>query len=274
MDIRSFFGNVSNSNSSAERNDEAKMRDEREPKKKRLKTTDTEMLPKSDTNAILDSSLHQKNNGGDDGSSSSNALNGQKVAVSGVLEIGRSYLEELILEYGGKISNVVTNKTNMLVIGEYLEDGRSVKESVKFKDATEKQVPIISEKDFIRDKLPSVKRKQSQSSFQRESKIDRFESLTTSSVGTVNSSNYSLQLSESQLWVDKFKPKSSAQLIGSAELVRKITEWLKNWHDVHIKKKTKVAYNKENSGARAVLLSGPPGIGVYLILVFSFLSIY
>ena len=47
-------------------------------------------------------------------------------------------------------------------------------------------------------------------------------------------------------------------------MVRKLTDWLRRWHDVHITKSRPAptsAKIKENPGAKAALLSGPPGIG-------------
>lgn len=64
-----------------------------------------------------------------------------------------------------------------------------------------------------------------------------------------------------QLWVDKYKPQSSAGMIGSTELVGKLTRWLQKWDAVHLHHTEKIPFSKENPGARAVLLSGPPGIG-------------
>lgn len=63
------------------------------------------------------------------------------------------------------------------------------------------------------------------------------------------------------LWVDKYKPQSSAGMIGSTELVNKLTRWLQKWDAVHLHHTEKIPFTKENPGARAVLLSGPPGIG-------------
>lgn len=63
------------------------------------------------------------------------------------------------------------------------------------------------------------------------------------------------------LWVDKYRPKNPSELIGHGEIVRKISEWLKNWEKIHVLKTLKASFSKENPGARAVLLSGPPGIG-------------
>ena len=43
--------------------------------------------------------------------------------------------------------------------------------------------------------------------------------------------------------------------------MKNLDKWLKEWDDVHLSKRIKIPYEKSNPGARAALLSGPPGIG-------------
>lgn len=50
------------------------------------------------------------------------------------------------------------------------------------------------------------------------------------------------------LWVDLFKPKSVDDLIGNPGVIQQLAGWLRGW-------------NAKTSDKRAVLLSGPPGIG-------------
>ena len=69
-----------------------------------------------------------------------------------------------------------------------------------------------------------------------------------SSFGTSSSSESSakppfpthMQEESQQLWVDKYKPARLEDVIGGAESVKKLLEWLRKWHDVHIKKTAKV----------------------------------
>lgn len=64
------------------------------------------------------------------------------------------------------------------------------------------------------------------------------------------------------LWVDKYKPKTMQEIVGSQDVVKKLHDWLLKWDAMHVKKTLKVPYGvKENPGAKAALLSGPPGIG-------------
>jgi len=67
--------------------------------------------------------------------------------------------------------------------------------------------------------------------------------------------------SEHQLWADKYAPQQFDDLVGAQSLVQKLTKWLKEWDAVHVKKSIKIPLDKSNPGAKAALLSGPPGIG-------------
>lgn len=65
-----------------------------------------------------------------------------------------------------------------------------------------------------------------------------------------------------QLWVDKYKPSSTEEILGNQELVRKLTNWLDRWEDTFNRTGS---YDKSFSAPqgpwKAALLSGPPGIG-------------
>lgn len=37
-----------------------------------------------------------------------------------------------------------------------------------------------------------------------------------------------------QLWVDKHKPRTSAELVGNNALVNTLKAWLQQWRDIHI----------------------------------------
>ena len=73
----------------------------------------------------------------------------------------------------------------------------------------------------------------------------------------------------SDLWADKYAPKTFADLIIDLPTRDKVVVWLKDWDDVNLKghkKETKQGRMgkfdpKFNTNAKAILLSGPPGIG-------------
>ena len=74
-----------------------------------------------------------------------------------------------------------------------------------------------------------------------------------------NTENIFLLLSE------KYKPKSLNEIIGNASQIKKIISWLDNWNNSILnnpQQTTKNHFSKsENLNARALIISGPPGIG-------------
>ena len=64
----------------------------------------------------------------------------------------------------------------------------------------------------------------------------------------------------SSLWVDKYAPRRPADYIGNIREMNALSDWLRNWDDVHLAKPANGEKDKK-PGFRAALLSGPPGIG-------------
>lgn len=69
--------------------------------------------------------------------------------------IDRDTAEKIVKNHGGKVTGSISGKTNYLVIGEKLEDGREVTEGSKYRKANEpdkkgnkKIVQIINEEEF------------------------------------------------------------------------------------------------------------------------------
>ena len=66
--------------------------------------------------------------------------------VSGVFnEISREKLEALISEYGGRVTGSVSGKTDYLVVGYQIEDGRDVSQGGKYKKAKSLGKKILEE---------------------------------------------------------------------------------------------------------------------------------
>ena len=72
-------------------------------------------------------------------------------------------------------------------------------------------------------------------------------------------------------WSDRHKPRHLGEVVGNSDQIRKLAEWLRDWDDVVLRgkkkeipapdPKQKFQPPPENLNARAVLVSGPPGIG-------------
>jgi replication factor C subunit 1 len=60
------------------------------------------------------------------------------------------------------------------------------------------------------------------------------------------------------LWTEKYKPKNTSEIIGNKETINKISTWAAEWKENF---KRGFAGNDEFASKRALLISGPPGIG-------------
>ena len=69
--------------------------------------------------------------------------------VSGIFEvISRDKIEMMIAEYGGRCTGSVSGKTDYLIVGHKLEDGREVTQGGKHKKAKSLGKPILDEQGF------------------------------------------------------------------------------------------------------------------------------
>ncbi|KAJ6963931.1 hypothetical protein NC652_002277 [Populus alba x Populus x berolinensis] len=67
----------------------------------------------------------------------------------------------------------------------------------------------------------------------------------------------------SLIWTEKYRPKVPNEMIGNQSLVTQLHNWLKNWNEQFHDTGNKGKGKKQNDSTvkKAVLLSGPPGIG-------------
>jgi hypothetical protein len=163
------------------------------------------------------------------------------------------------------------------VAGTVLEDGRPVNESSKYRTALEKkvcavvmclaaltpyltwfcccQVKVMTEMEFlefVRNAKPKVSRQDSSVPNAQPSKVSAAAvpvkpvSSTVSGMRASSSSSAKVHVDtdEHSLWVDKYKPQSIDQLIGSADIAKKVLEWLRRWDEVHLKKSFKIPHSQ------------------------------
>jgi len=94
---------------------------------------------------------------------------------------------------------------------------------------------------FERALSSTINRKSSKSSMKKTIKSDKME---------IDETVYYKK--DSLLWVDKYKPKNVNEIIGHKTNIDRIRAWLRDW-------KSGVIFKKDSP--KALLLSGPPGIG-------------
>ncbi|KYO03625.1 putative replication factor C subunit 1 [Plasmodium gaboni] len=202
----------------------------------------------------------------------------QKFVITGVFKnFTRDELQSKIKEHGGSVMSAVSTKTNYLVHGEYLEDGRLFNEGRKYTKAFELQqqqksnIKILNEEELLK-LLPQTDQTQSNDNIHVSDTI-KTESKNTYNIekkDTYNNQKKDTHNAEkeipNQLWVEKYRPKNINELVGNNQNVIKLQNWLASWEDVCIKGIKKQAQKTfrgifENVNARCALLSGPAGIG-------------
>lgn len=91
------------------------------------------------------------------------------------------------------------------------------------------------------------------------------EAKSRGDAGTVDAVKAQLEAAKSvgstMLWVDRHKPQDVSQLVGNSDVLQKLDSWLSSWERIHVHGGEKPKFNRQNPGAKAALLSGPPGIG-------------
>jgi BRCT domain type II-containing protein len=76
-------------------------------------------------------------------------LDGLTFVLTGVFDvISRDKLEEFIVKHGGRCTTGVSGKTNYLIAGYKLEDGREVSQGSKYRKAETLGTPILDEEKF------------------------------------------------------------------------------------------------------------------------------
>ena len=97
------------------------------------------------------------------------------------------------------------------------------------------------------------------------------ESELKSTVGSVKKAevvNESGEIMRTEMWTDLYRPQTIGDLVGNEGVINELFSWLKDWDDVHIRGNKKPVQpfrgnwqDAPKVNAKAVLLSGPPGIG-------------
>lgn len=250
---------------------------------------------------------------------------------TGVLPtLSRDDCQELIKTLGGRVTSAVSGKTDYLIVGDVLEDGRPYTEGSKYKKALEKDVTIVQgEEQFYGlilqhdDKVrqergpyprqvasnaqsgmsdaekqceglvstssaatelvkpppsnsytvanPYAKRSSSSNPYATKNPYasNRLSDASATSVKSLGSLSHDhatpasvTSASLNQLWVDKYKPSSTSDILGNADVARKLALWLERWEErFNNPKAYGRAFSNPQGPWKAALLSGPPGIG-------------
>ncbi|RCI04017.1 hypothetical protein CU098_011383 [Rhizopus stolonifer] len=184
-----------------------------------------------------------------------NCFDGCAFVISGQYEtLTREQTQDIIKRHGGRVTGAVSGKTT------YLLRGRDAGES-KLAKAKSLGTKILDEDEFYQLVENSVPKKASvPTPSPAKEKVDTAKPSPAKGKGKTTKPNPASPSNNDQssiLWTEKYKPTELKEIIGNKELVNQISQWLAHWQE-------NAAANFDGTGMqsyRALLLSGPPGIG-------------
>ncbi|KAI8900817.1 replication factor RFC1 C terminal domain-containing protein [Globomyces pollinis-pini] len=193
-------------------------------------------------------------------------LSGKTFVFTGDLtSLSREAAADIVKRYGGRVTSAVSKKTTFLVVGQ--EPGES-----KIKKAATVNVPQMTEDEFydiINNTKPQVVAPAQSSPVttvpSTSKAIEKPKTIPqdVKGKGKAPISQFIAQpskgVSSGELWTEKYKPKTYDDVIGNRTLIDKLGLWLRSWDDFKARGFPKGG--KDDICFRAVLLSGPPGIG-------------
>ncbi|KAI3412462.1 Replication factor C subunit 1 [Psidium guajava] len=199
-------------------------------------------------------------------------LAGLTFVISGTLDsLEREEAEDLIKRHGGRVTGSVSKKTNYLLCDEDIGGRKSAK-------AKELGTTFLTEDGLfdlirlsIRTKTPVQERSKS-----TEKAVPSLTNRTPqkadpkslSPQGLASGSCAALKKDQitkpsSLTWTEKYRPKVPNDIIGNQSLVTQLHNWLAHWNEQFLDtgKKGKGENRTDPGAKKAVMLSGPPGIG-------------
>lgn len=164
---------------------------------------------------------------------------------------------------GAKVMSGVSGKTTFLIVGSHLDDGRDVEQTSKYRKYLELKAKGGKCPEVLRE--PELLAMLGASGPMKSAAL--LNDVTASAPPSVVARTYSTAVEVTESWVNRHTPTKLDDLLGNASSVKKLSTWLRDWDDVVLRGRKKVAPFRpgggmpENLNARAALISGPPGIG-------------
>jgi replication factor C subunit 1 len=186
----------------------------------------------------------------------------KKVFVfTGVLDsLEREDAFKLVEHYGGTVVKSVTKNCTHAVVGM----GAGAKKLEKIK--ARKDITMIDEDGLFNLIRTSPGKKLDKTTIKKLAASRKTSGPPTPSAPIKESQASTVSLppeheQDAQMWVDKYKPRSTRELIGNPGPINKLTEWLKAWTPPEITTGRGKGKASAKGYMNAALLSGPPGIG-------------
>ncbi|EXJ77239.1 replication factor C subunit 1 [Capronia epimyces CBS 606.96] len=210
-----------------------------------------------------------------------NCLTGLTFVFTGVLNaLGREEGQNLVKQYGGKVTGAPSKKTSYVVIGS--DAGPKKLETIQklgIKTINEeglfeliKRLPAnggdgkaaeayaekqAKEDAKIRKEAEEMERREKERQQEAAKVAKAAAARTGASVPADKSQGRKV---DDRLWVDKYAPDSLSSVCGNKSAVEGLQRWLRNWPN-NAKSNFKKAGADGKGIFRAALLHGPPGVG-------------
>ncbi|KAF9115055.1 AP-3 complex subunit delta [Mortierella sp. AM989] len=206
-----------------------------------------------------------------------NCLAGWTFVFTGELSsITREDAADLVKRYSGRVTGSPSGKTSFVIVGD--DAGQSKLDKVK-----KLKIKTLNEDEFLDlirtspaktedGKIVQASSSKSSNNTSRSdsSKVKAEPAASSSTSNTTVKSSETVKAvppplntngpTQSELWTTKYRPMQVKDLCGNNAQIQKLQRWLEGWEDNY-----KLNFKKDNadkSGVfRAVLISGPPGIG-------------
>ncbi|KAI0112218.1 DNA replication factor C, large subunit [Nemania sp. FL0031] len=191
--------------------------------------------------------------------------------------IAREEAQALVKRHGGKITGGPSGKTSYVVLGADAGPSKLTKiKELNIKTINEEGLFALirrlpagggsgkgAEKVRQKRKEEEEKIKQQAAEMEQEEKQKRAAEEKARKAAVARGATSATQAAQppaAQLWTVKYAPTQASHICGNKAAVQKIQKWLKGWPQAK-------RYNFQKRGAdgmggeRAIILSGPPGIG-------------
>ncbi|CAK9779377.1 DNA replication factor C, large subunit [Cutaneotrichosporon oleaginosum] len=199
------------------------------------------------------------------------ALAGLSFVFTGELQsLGRDDAIELCKRYHGRVVGTPSGKTDYVVVGENAGASKIAKiKEKKLKTLTEDEfLDLIrtrkGELDEAQQKALEKKEKEvikaAEEMARREEEEEKLRKRKEKALAGTGVAAKKTAPASAQLWTTKYAPKTIKEICGNKSNIEKLQTWLANWQKNYNSSFKKPG--KDGSGLfRAVLISGPPGIG-------------
>ncbi|KAK9238418.1 replication factor RFC1 C terminal domain-containing protein [Lipomyces kononenkoae] len=192
-----------------------------------------------------------------------NCLAGLTFVFTGILDtLPRDDGVDLVKRYGGRVTGAPSRNTSYIVLGQ--EAGAKKLETIK-----KLNIPTINEEGLFKmiRELPanggsSAAGKAAAAKVAAEEKKikEMAESFGVATREPLSSPSARGGPARTLLWTDKYAPTSLKDICGNKGLVAKLQDWLSKW-DGNLKAGFKKPGPDGSGLYRAVMITGPPGIG-------------